>query len=75
MHKFISSILILACLTAHAQSAKPPIGELPPFTKWYQNPLGVSPIALHTGNGLWIPAVAATAVLLFTHKDTATVKR
>ncbi len=45
-------------------------GALPPFTKWYQNPLGVSPIALHTGNGIFIPAIAAGAILLFTKQDT-----
>lgn len=42
-------------------------GTLPPFTKWYQNPLGVSPIALHTGNGLYIPMIAATGILIFTN--------
>lgn len=44
-------------------------GSLPPFTKWYQNPLGVSPIALHTGNGIIIPAIAAGTILLLTSKD------
>lgn len=48
---------------------KPGIGEFPPFTEWYQNPLGVSPISLHTGNGIIIPAIAATAVLIFTDYD------
>ncbi|MBL0745886.1 acyloxyacyl hydrolase [Chryseolinea lacunae] len=61
--------LILMSGFVHGQSAKPSIGQLPPFTKWYQNPLGVSPISLHTGNGLWIPAIAAAAILLFTHQD------
>lgn len=41
-------------------------GTLPPFTKWYQNPLGVSPICLHTGNGLYIPLIVATSILIFT---------
>lgn len=44
-------------------------GTLPPFTKWYQNPLGVSPIALHTGNGLFIPLIAATGILIFTKSN------
>lgn len=50
-------------------------GKLPPFTKWYQNPLGVSPIALHTGNGIFFPAIAATAILIFTKNDTSVSKR
>ncbi|SFF21923.1 acyloxyacyl hydrolase [Thermoflexibacter ruber] len=50
-------------------------GSLPPFTKWYQNPLGVSPIALHTGNGIILPAIAATAILIFTKKDNALTNR
>lgn len=50
-------------------------GSLPPFTKWYQNPLGVSPISLHTGNGIYLPAIAATAILIFTKKDTTLKKR
>lgn len=50
-------------------------GSLPPFTKWYQNPLGVSPLSLHTGNGIILPALAATAILLFTRKDTTLKNR
>lgn len=45
-------------------------GSLPPFTKWYQNPLGVSPISLHTGNGIYLPVIAATAILIFAKRDT-----
>lgn len=44
-------------------------GQYPPFTKWYQNPLGFNPVNLHTANGIIIPAVAATAVLLLTKND------
>lgn len=50
-------------------------GKLPPFTKWYQNPLGVSPVALHTGNGLYLPAIAATAIIVFTKRDTTLQNR
>lgn len=46
-------------------------GSLPPFTKWHQNSLGVSPISLHTGNGILLPAIAATTILICTKKDTA----
>ena len=38
----------------------------PPLDHWYSNPLGFSPIALHTGNALWLPALAATAALALT---------
>lgn len=51
------------------------IGSLPPFTKWYQNPLGFSPISLHTNNGIIIPAIAAGAILLLTDSDTTLTKK
>jgi opacity protein-like surface antigen len=51
------------------------IGQYPPFTRWYQNPLGISPLSLHTGNGLWIPIVTATAVMLLVPNDTTMVDR
>ncbi len=44
-------------------------GSLPPFTEWYQNPLGVSPIALHTANGIIVPAIAAGVIMLVTEND------
>lgn len=43
--------------------------QYPPFTKWYQNPLGFKPLNLHTANGIIIPAVAAGLVLLFSKND------
>jgi hypothetical protein len=51
------------------------IGSLPPFTKWYQNPLGVSPIALHASNGIYLPAIAAVAILVFTKRDSSILNR
>lgn len=66
--------VILACwlsvcsLNAQ-QKTDDSFGSLPPFTKWYQNPLGVSPLSLHTSNGIIVPAIAAGAILLFTDKD------
>ncbi len=47
----------------------PVSGQYPPFTKWYQNPLGFKPVNLHTASGIIIPAVAATAILLLTKND------
>lgn len=48
-------------LRAHAQ--------YPPFTKWYQNPLGFQPLSLQASNSIVLPALAATAILLLTKKD------
>lgn len=62
---YFSSILIINSVLAQTQPVNNSFGTLPPFTKWYQNPLGVSPIALHTGNGLYIPLIAATGILIF----------
>jgi hypothetical protein len=66
---FIISLSLVNTLFAQQQTVDNSFGSLPPFTKWYQNPLGVSPIALHTGNGLYIPLIAATAILVFTKRD------
>jgi hypothetical protein len=37
--------------------------------RWYENPLGFSPLALHTNMGILLPAVAAGACLLLTPKE------
>lgn len=37
---------------------------------WYDNPLGISPLSLHTRNGFLLPAVAVGLCLLLTDKDT-----
>lgn len=69
----IKLVIVLLCavnvLFAQHQAVDNSFGSLPPFTKWYQNPLGVSPVALHTGNGLYIPLIAASAILIFTKND------
>lgn len=52
-------------------SAAQSFGSYPPFTKWYENPLGISPISLHTSNGLLIPAVVAGALLLLTDRNSS----
>lgn len=53
-------VFIVFQLSSTAQDA---IGEYPPFTKWYQNPLGVTPIKLHTANGIMVPALVAGVML------------
>lgn len=69
-----SVLLLMLTLSLHGQVDNS-FGSLPPFTKWYQNPLGVSPLALHTGNGLIVPAIAAGAILIFTKKDSTLINR
>lgn len=64
LHK-ISTLVFVICIL----SVIPTKAQFPPFTKWYQNPLGFKPVNLHTVNGLIIPAVAATTILLLTKND------
>jgi len=47
----------------------------PPFTRWYQNPLGFEPVKLHTANGLIIPAGIALIGVILTQKDTSLLHR
>jgi hypothetical protein len=76
MRRLIIVILIsLLCSKQTFAQVDNSFGTLPPFTKWYQNPLGVSPIALHTANGIYLPAIAATVVLVFTKMDTSISQR
>lgn len=76
MKQFIIVLFISILLTNNGfGQVSNSFGSLPPFTKWYQNPLGVSPLALHTGNGIIIPAIAATAILIFTKKDDVLTNR
>ncbi len=51
------------------------IGEFPALTDWYENPLGFHPLNLHTSNGILIPAIAATACLLLTKKDSILINK
>lgn len=67
MKRYIVAVALLLALKVNAQ--------YPPFTKWYQNPLGFKPLNLHTSNGIIIPAVVATGILLLTKKDTSIANR
>lgn len=75
LNLIIVSFCLVNTLFAQQQTVANFFGTLPPFTKWYQNPLGVSPIALHTGNGLYIPLIAASAILIFTKNDSSLLSR
>lgn len=71
---FWPTVALSLCMPApgaHAQA----IGTFPPFTKWYQNPLGISPISLHTANGILYPAIAAAGILIFTKQNPDLGKR
>ena len=69
--KRITTLFFILSLTVSTHT----FGQYPPFTKWYQNPLGFKPVNLHTANGIIIPAVAATAILLLTKKDKTIANR
>lgn len=67
-------LLISACL-AGKESKCQQLGAYPPFTKWYQDPLGLKPLQLSTAFGIvWSSAAVATS-LIFTTKDTTLQKR
>ena len=46
-------------------------GIYPPFTKWYQDPLGLKPLQLSTAFGFLWGSAAVAASLIFTKKDPA----
>jgi hypothetical protein len=60
MKYYIVLVGFIFVLTAQSQS-------YPPFTKWYQNPLGLKPIELHTSNAILIPGIAVGIIKLFDH--------
>jgi len=47
----------------------------PPFTKWYQDPLGLRPIQLSTAFGFVVGSVTVAACLLLTKNDSAFQKK
>jgi Lipid A 3-O-deacylase (PagL) len=50
-------------------------GVYPPFTKWYQDPLGLKPLELSTAFGFVWGSSAIAACFIFTKKDSAFQKR
>ena len=76
--KYILRLFILifsfCCLLAQngiGQNSK----MYPPFTKWYQDPLGLKPLQLSTAFGFVWGSAAVAASLLLTKKDTAFQKK
>lgn len=67
--RIIYVVLIALLLTKTTSGQNLPVGD-----SWYTNPLGFSPIDLHTKNGFLYPALVVGAVLLFTSPDSGFVK-
>jgi hypothetical protein len=63
----ILTILFFRICVASAQGQSFADGD-----HWFDNPLGFSPVELHTKNGLLIPALAVSACLLLTGRDSTT---
>lgn len=61
------SVLLALFLALPAQSQ-----NYPPFTKWYQNPLGLKPVELHTSNAILIPGIAVGIIKLLDHYKRST---
>jgi len=53
------------------QSNSQTSGIYPPFTKWYQDPLGIKPLQLSTAFGFVWGSVAIATCLIFTKNDSA----
>jgi hypothetical protein len=69
-------LLLFTCiflLDESGKSQKP--GIYPPFTKWYQDPLGLKPLELSSAFGFLWGSAAVAASLIFTKKDPAFQKK
>lgn len=71
---------ILTTLTAITFFSVSPLagqsfGDYPPFTDWYENPLGFYPLHLHAGNAFYLSLIASTACLLLTDRDSTLTDR
>ena len=77
--KYKTKIILILLLTgalsfAEVSKCQTP-GIYPPFTKWYQDPLGLKPLELSTAFGfIWGSAALATS-LIFTKKDSSFQKK
>ncbi len=64
-------LVSVACLLLRAGAA----AGLAEKERWYENPLGFSPLNLHAFNGFLVPALAVGACLLLTKADPALADR
>jgi hypothetical protein len=70
-----TAIFLICLLTYSKISNCQRQGLYPPFTKWYQDPLGLTPIELSTAFGFVWASAAVTACLVLTNNDSAFHKR
>jgi lipid A 3-O-deacylase PagL len=69
-------ILLLLISLIYLAKASGQISQIyPPFTKWYQDPLGLKPVQLSTAFGFVCGSVATAACLLLTKSDSAFEKK
>jgi hypothetical protein len=73
--KTFSILLLLLALSFAEVSKCQTKGMYPPFTKWYQDPLGLKPLQLSTAFGFLWGSAAVAASLLFTKNDNAFQKK
>ncbi len=69
--RIISILLLAITLSFSKLSNCQTRGIYPPFTKWYQDPLGLKPLQLSTAFGFLWGSAAVAASLIFTKKDPA----
>lgn len=71
--KQLSKILLVALFCCGI--LRTAVAQYPVDDKWYQNPLGFSPLNLHTSMGFIVPATITGAALLLTKRDTTLLNR
>jgi hypothetical protein len=72
--KNILTLFVCTCVLTSVSMSQHS-GLYPPFTKWYQDPLGMRPLQLSTAVGFAWATVAVTTSLIFTKKDSAVSKK
>jgi len=69
-------IFFFACIISFARKGICQTrGMYPPFTKWYQDPLGLKPLQLSTAMGFAWGSVAVASCFIFTKNDSAFKKK
>lgn len=73
--KIISLLFFICAFFFTKESKGQTHGAYPPFTKWYQDPLGLKPLELSAAVGFVWGSAAVAACLAFTKKDSAFIKK
>src|SRR5688572_19997530 len=71
---FLILFFMLSVIIVHGVSGQQ-AGMYPPFTKWYQDPLGLKPLQLSSAFGFVWGSAAVVASLIFTKKETVQQKK